>query len=249
VLEGDDFWPPDKLARQLPAFEQPDVVLSWGRAGITDEAGVVSLVLPRRQAIERLRAADQRGTLLALLRRNVIPASTVVVRRTALEAIGGFQQPAGMPTVDYPTWLALWRMGRLEPMDHVLGYHRRHGAQVTARLAAQMMDVVDWGWRFASSLPPAERDRIGLTSGDLERVIRRNRADRAFWQGRAALREGRREEALEQFRRAVRDGGRLTRAKGLVGYASGMLGMDLERLAAMRPGRGPAVEPGTEDRP
>ena len=39
ILEGDDFWPQDKLERQLPEFEDPEVVLSWGLAAETDPAG------------------------------------------------------------------------------------------------------------------------------------------------------------------------------------------------------------------
>lgn len=39
VLEGNDFWPADKLEKQFPAFERKEVVLSWGKAAVTNSRG------------------------------------------------------------------------------------------------------------------------------------------------------------------------------------------------------------------
>src|SRR5690242_11159141 len=39
ILEGDDLWPPDKLAMQVPSFDSADTLLSWGRADLIDEQG------------------------------------------------------------------------------------------------------------------------------------------------------------------------------------------------------------------
>ncbi len=38
ILEGDDYWPLDKLEKQIKCFKDPEVVLSWGKcATINDE--------------------------------------------------------------------------------------------------------------------------------------------------------------------------------------------------------------------
>src|SRR6267142_6300732 len=39
ILEGDDFWPHDKLATLVPAFADPDVVLAYGEAADVDAKG------------------------------------------------------------------------------------------------------------------------------------------------------------------------------------------------------------------
>ena len=41
ILEGDDTWPPYKLERQLPLFDRPAVVLSYGAADLIDDHGCV----------------------------------------------------------------------------------------------------------------------------------------------------------------------------------------------------------------
>ena len=61
VLEGDDFWPPDKLERQIPAFADPDVVLSWGQGGQVDATGRVLRVWPRPPLARNPRRALTRG--------------------------------------------------------------------------------------------------------------------------------------------------------------------------------------------
>lgn len=111
VLEGDDNWPPDKLARQVPDFEDPTVVLSYGQGGLIDEAGCLyGRVIPSFPPAVRTNRPTGR-ILPALLLGNPILSPTVVVLRSAGDVIGGFWQPAGVPFVDHPTWLLLARQG------------------------------------------------------------------------------------------------------------------------------------------
>ena len=60
VLEGDDFWPQDKLERQLPEFEDPEVVLSWGLAAETDPAGETRRLHPELRPAPQAPAQDRR---------------------------------------------------------------------------------------------------------------------------------------------------------------------------------------------
>ena len=126
ILEGDDFWPQDKLERQLPAFADPEVVLSWGLAAETDPAGETRRLNPGRAKLRRHQHKTAAQTVQLLLEANCIPACTVVCRKSALLAVGGFHQPEGIPNVDYPTWLQLCRVGRFAPVDGTVGYYRRH---------------------------------------------------------------------------------------------------------------------------
>ena len=58
ILEGDDFWPQDKLERQLPEFEDPEVVLSWGLAAETDAAGEARRLIPGLRPAPQAPAQD-----------------------------------------------------------------------------------------------------------------------------------------------------------------------------------------------
>ena len=98
ILEGDDTRPPDKLRVQLPHFEASEVVLAYGAAGEIDSEGCRYGTYRRHPPDS---AAENRpiGSILPhLLGQNFIVAATVVVRRAALEDVGGFWQPAGIPT-------------------------------------------------------------------------------------------------------------------------------------------------------
>ena len=105
IIEGDDTWPPDKLARQVPDFDDPAVVLSYGAGWLIDEFGCrygrVDPSFPPATRTNRPVGAIVPGLLL----NNAILSPTVVLRRSALESIGGFWQPAGVPYLDHPTWL------------------------------------------------------------------------------------------------------------------------------------------------
>lgn len=132
VLEGDDRWPPDKLARQVADFDDPAVVLSYGAGWLIDESGCeYGRVAP---FAPKVRANRPIGTIVpSLLSVNPILSPTVVVRRAALEAVGGFWQPDGVPYVDHPTWLLLALEGTFAYHHEEVGYWRTHAAQWTSR--------------------------------------------------------------------------------------------------------------------
>ncbi len=82
-LDDDDAWYPDKLERQLACFDQApaDVALVYGGFRVISRRGPAGVVMP-----------DPEGhTVSALLQRNTVGTTSLVMcRRSALEAIGGF---------------------------------------------------------------------------------------------------------------------------------------------------------------
>jgi glycosyltransferase involved in cell wall biosynthesis len=233
VLEGDDFWPPDKLERQLPAFEEPDVVLSWGLAAETDPAGETQRLSPDPGLLRKHQHRTAAQTVRLLLEANCIPACTVVCRKSALLAIGGFHQPEGLPNVDYPTWLQLCRVGRFAPVNGIAGFYRRHDHQVSATMTAEMRRNLDVGPAFVASLDPRERTSLGVSLDAARRSARRGRAEAGFDAGRVALREGRRSVATAYFRDVLRHGGGPMRVRAMVGLASVYLGTDLDAISGV----------------
>ena len=133
ILEGDDTWPATKLEDQLPLFDDPAVVLTYGSAGLMDERGCI-YARYWHAPDGRVGVNDPVGIILpALVRLNFIVAPTVMVRRWALDRIGGFLQPAGIPYVDHPTWLRLATTGTFARSPRLLGNWRRYPLQVTTR--------------------------------------------------------------------------------------------------------------------
>ena len=231
ILEGDDFWPQDKLERQLPEFEDPEVVLSWGLAVETDPAGEPRRLLPDVGRLRRHQHLTAAETAQQLLEANCIPACTVLCRKSALLAVGGFHQPENLPNVDYPTWLQLCRVGRFAPVNRIMGFYRRHEHQVSATMTKEMLRNLHVGPSFVAGLDVRERRTLGLTVESAWRSARRSRAAVEFAAGRVALQDGRRRVAEVSFRRALRQGGSAVRLRALVGIASLYFGTDLDAIA------------------
>jgi glycosyltransferase involved in cell wall biosynthesis len=141
VLEGDDAWPVRKLESQVPAFDADDVFISWGRASFVDEhgriTGKLSTVLTR-DPVEDIDASD---LFARLVRTNpLVPAASVMIRRSALDAVGGFQQDVSTHYVDLSTWLVLAAAtrGRARFVNAELAFYRVHEAQTSQRFRAHM---------------------------------------------------------------------------------------------------------------
>jgi glycosyltransferase involved in cell wall biosynthesis len=111
-LDSDDTWMPMKLERQLELFERcgDDLALVYTGAARIDSDGSVSVDIPRRRSdLARI-----------LLTRNVIGETSVgIVRRSALEQVGGFDEalPAWQ---DIDLWLRLCERFRAEVVPEVL---------------------------------------------------------------------------------------------------------------------------------
>ena len=136
ILEGDDLWPRDKLEKQLPFFNEDEVVLTWGRgAYISIEDKLIGL-MPFPKIIAKSKCVYQNkpiGIALKklLLENFIVPASSIVIRKSTILSIGGFIQPLNVCFTDYPTWLELSLKGEFRFSNSILGYWRIHSSQLT----------------------------------------------------------------------------------------------------------------------
>jgi glycosyltransferase involved in cell wall biosynthesis len=165
LLDGDDVWEKDKLALQWEALKsQPEAVACWGKAAVAGEdARTVLSVAPAEDHPQRhLFSNEPVGVLTgALYFDNCIPALTVLVRRSALECIGGFRQTHGQPLVGFAHFVgigygrtfciyssAAWYLAHLcSSSDENLscGDHRRDAGSVSW---STMKDTTPrWTWR------------------------------------------------------------------------------------------------------
>lgn len=145
ILEGDDVWLPRKLELQIPLIEgDQDAVLSWGIAhaystDLMKRYHEISGKKYQRQLVENF---PVKSALRVLLFYSHMPALTVVVRKTALQSIGGFVSVAGLPTTDLPTWQELAFLGKFIYIDQPLGYWRTSENQATQMYPVEMMKGV-----------------------------------------------------------------------------------------------------------
>jgi glycosyltransferase involved in cell wall biosynthesis len=128
-LDADDVWLPGKLERQVAVLdEQPDAVLVHGHVDVIDEAG---RVLERETAWHRrlFTRAHRRGTSYAAYAfESRCLTSTVLLRRDALERIGGYDPAILVEDVDMYLRIAL--EGRIVFLESPpLAKYRLHGGQ------------------------------------------------------------------------------------------------------------------------
>lgn len=231
VLEGDDFWPPNKLEKQVYAFEKQEVVLSWGKAAITNSKGKTVAVSPK--SFKWFRNKSKEEILRKLLFQNFIPACTAICRKDALLSIGGFKQPESVPYVDYPTWLELSLHGNFSQVNGIMGYWRRHEEQISAIMRTAMVGASKYPIDFFKQMPKELRESTGIDVNDLLLNHQYQIASAFFHSGRIALSEGNWEEAKKNFRKAFNKGSFSTKLIALLGLICGRCRVDLEWVATI----------------
>ena len=142
LCDADDAWLSGKLALQVAALaDEPDAVACFGRALIVGSDG--------RATGERwtelrpgLHAGDELTTLLYEV--NPIPTSSMMLRRSALQAAGGFESPVRVAE-DWDLWLRLATGGGgFLCLGETLVRYRRHPGGLTAdveRLARCQLEL------------------------------------------------------------------------------------------------------------
>jgi teichuronic acid biosynthesis glycosyltransferase TuaG len=173
-LDDDDLWLPDKLAKQLALLDrEPEVQMAFGKVRqFGDEHGIwPGVAVPPRPPLE------------LLLRENVVPCSTVVIRRGAFEAAGGFSERRRIAE-DYELWLRVRRAAPIGAMPDVLCRYRVHRGGLTRRLTSELDEQADLyatlerEWGLSPGLLRPARRRIARKRARLARSLR----DRlAFW--------------------------------------------------------------------
>jgi glycosyltransferase involved in cell wall biosynthesis len=232
ILESDDFWPPDKLSRQIASFQQPGVVLSYGRAALVDATGRTFAITPPPPRNPSIRSNTPPAAVLKrLLFHNFIIAATVMIRRQTLEEVGGFLQPSYCQCVDLPTYLAVSLKGTFAYVDARLGFWRRHLGQNTFLNTRQ---VLLSGCRYAreffeharqnGALPP----ELEMLEAEFTRYEARIEEYVRFVEGRLLLVQGRWREARQAFLGLRRARWIALRAAAFLGLTGCLLHFDIE---------------------
>jgi hypothetical protein len=187
-LDADDRWHPEKLARQVPPLvAAPAAAACYTAARFVDVAG---RPLPVRKP-ERAVA----GQLFPrLVRGNFIILASMLVRRSALTAVGGFD--ATLPVYgceDWGLWLRLARRAPFVALDEELVFYRQHaGNTQPEQVMASGLAVLDR--LYADPSVPREAG-LGHAAARARHV----------WYHAAIVAGGRRTAALPLVGRALRE--------------------------------------------
>ena len=248
VLEGDDIWPLDKLATMVSAFVDPSVVLAYGVMGEIDFAGSIARRSGHtaRKYHRLLRSVlfndpvrSAIPYMLTVAGHSMIPASTVLIRRSALSAIGGFQYVPGQCYVDFPTFIVLALQGKFCYIPKTLGYRRMHCSSATAQFFGEMTDRSHQHLMELLAEP-----EYRLQEEELEEVLRSWRSvggGVSFRRGRTTLLERNWREARRHFMTAMKLADLPIAMGAIVGWCLSWVHMDLE--AIYRKAGRPALRP------
>ena len=187
LADADDVWEPGKLDAQLEALrEHPDAAVCFGRAVVIDEQG--------RGTGERLpgltpgvHVGDE--LVRELYVRNVVPAASALVRRDALDAVGGFVPPEPLPAAsDWDLWLRLAAGGYAfvcEPRAQVR--YRRHPGGLTSSVSGLAQAGLLIHNRYAELVPGELATHA--KAADLRALARGRIRERRYAEARTALTE------------------------------------------------------------
>jgi glycosyltransferase involved in cell wall biosynthesis len=152
LIDQDDTWLPDKLERQVAYMAaHPDIGLLHARIECVDSHD-------RAMSCEGWIYVDDYEGMCAdrLLAGNGLVPLTVMVRRTCLDDVGGFDQ-AFAPADDWHLWLRIAVRYPLGMLDAVVGRYRVHDANESKNVLKMMMAairVMEW---FQATYPAEAR--------------------------------------------------------------------------------------------
>lgn len=239
ILEGDDWWAPDKLRLQVEAMEKnPGAILCWGMArcvNATRSEAYYSSPLLNDPEASWFNNEPVGSILNIFLFRNCIPALTILVTREAIVQAGGFRQVHHLPLVDLPTLYILATSGRFVFLPEVLGDWRLYANQVTKTYPAEMTEGF---FRLASEFLEINKGKFNLSAD--QQLLKRYYSRRMVI---AWARSGRFRLVRKEFAAARKDYAKaifryglaepVWKLRAITGWVFSLFKLDIEGLAKM----------------
>lgn len=152
LLDADDWWHPDKLARQLDLMDR--------RSELVFCSTSTAVRTPDGTALPLWRCAGAQGRILeAIFQTHALVAgsgSAVMVRRTALSAVGGFDETL-RSLEDIDMWMRLATQGEFACIDEPLATIEKRADSMSGNLDVMRASAIAVMKKNRDLLPPALR--------------------------------------------------------------------------------------------
>lgn len=149
-LDSDDMWVPDKLTQQISLFNDRKIVMTCGNAMAMDANG--KLTEKPLMSDKQLKSVEHFSTLV---QENNVSTLTTIIRKSAFEAAGGFDEATNLRAVeDYELWLRIAAKypGGIKSVPNTLAYYRQHDDNISkadALVAVErLLNVYNCIWDF-----------------------------------------------------------------------------------------------------
>jgi len=216
LLDADDYWPPQKIARSVAALETDSgLTLAYTDGFEIDLAGNITSETYFREGLKSPPTLDE---LLNFSASNILP-STVVMRRSLLQDIGGFDEQL-LAFEDFECWLRARELGPFCVIQEPLAFREVGPSSARER----------WYVDGAPIVESVVRKRYGkrMTGAPVWAVL--------LWSGREALKRGDAELARKRYFEALCR--KPSRPKTCVALAMASIPAPLRlAIARMLPGR------------
>lgn len=229
ILEGDDFWPCDKLSNQIRFHIDYDkVIISYGTAEIISQSVAQQFNEPSIKGL-----IDTHNFLEPLLMRKALMVPvTVVIDGFCLRSIGGFQHSSHYPATDFPTFLKLVLLsGNIYRSDIVLGYYRQHYSQVTQTLGPELVEgAMELKIQFWENLSSEVKSRMNITIDDIIHRDQMLLSDAYLSKLRQVLIQRQKSEIWPSAWDVWTHGGIKRKLQALYSLGAGATGLDMEGI-------------------
>ena len=199
-LDADDQWTRTKIEQQLAVMEQnPAIALVAGDMAEIDSQDNITApsVLSKHSLLACFKGLGSEpipNALALLLKTNFIPTGTVLARRAALEAAGGFTTE-----IHYGEDLELWaKVAAQHPivcLPEVLMLRRQHGDNVTQATEPLLRDLI----KVMSSLRAWDAKQLRQQGVEPNRLVAEAWGNLGYWQ----FSSGRLPDARRAFRSSL----------------------------------------------
>ncbi|MBU2979213.1 glycosyltransferase family A protein [Alteromonas sp. C1M14] len=158
--DQDDIWHPDKLAQQMPHFDDPAIGLVYTGTEAVNTQGHSQKILPTHEG----------QCFAALSEKNFITCCTVVLRKSLIEQIGYFNADRQLQGVDDRfVWMRVSRLCEFAVVNKPLATYVIHGDNYSLD-NQKMLDADVYCMQTLAALPDMSEEEIRLLERGLQKV-------------------------------------------------------------------------------
>ena len=199
-MEGDDYWPEDRLEIQIKKLkENPESILCHGSGIIVKDYNYTIWYYPLKFTKDIIENNPVGSALkIFLCGYNFMLAQSIMIKKEFLLRIGGFKQIPSLFLVDYPTWMELSLSGRFGFIPEVLGYWRKHSGSITNIYNENIwLGMAEYSEIFISN----HKDEIKKLSVRLDNYIKYPGSYAYAFLFKIKLKENKKKEAKKYFKK------------------------------------------------